>query len=113
MGGAAAFNSITQQRPIIARYTWPVGAALAKPRDCSDDRISNGRRNETRSLSLMSAEWVKSGTAKQRPPECGPRPGRLIDSSAFDLPGADYAVPDDQTRCQDHGNQSIRRTFRT
>ena len=49
MGEAAA--SITQQRPLIARYAWPVGAAPAKPRDYVDDRISSGRRNETRSLS--------------------------------------------------------------
>jgi hypothetical protein len=63
---AGPLPPITQQRPLIARYAWPVGAALAKPRDCIDDRISNGRRNETRSLSLMSAVWVKSGTAKQK-----------------------------------------------
>jgi hypothetical protein len=44
---------------------------------------------------------------------CQSMRGCLSDSSAFDLPAADYAVPDDQTRCQDHGNQSIRRTFRT
>ena len=49
MGEAAA--PITQQRPLIARYAWPVGAAQAKPRDYVDDRISSGRRNETRSLS--------------------------------------------------------------
>jgi hypothetical protein len=34
-------------------------------------------------------------------------------ASAFDLPAAGYAVPGDRTRCQDHGNRSIRRTFRT
>ena len=49
LGGAAAL--ITQQRPLIARYAWPLDAASAKPHDCIDDRISNGRRNETRSLS--------------------------------------------------------------
>ena len=48
---AGPLPSIMQQRPLIARNAWPVGAALAKPRDCIDDRISNGRRNETRSLS--------------------------------------------------------------
>ena len=48
---AGPLPSITQQRPLIARYAWPVDAALAKPRDCIDDRISIGRRNETRSLS--------------------------------------------------------------
>jgi len=50
----------------IARYAWPVDAASAKPRDCIDDRISNGRGNETHSLSLMPAPRVNSGTAKQK-----------------------------------------------
>jgi len=36
-----------------------------------------------------------------------------IHASAFDLPAEGDAVPDDRTRCQDHGNQSIRRTFHT
>src|SRR6267378_4934405 len=34
-------------------------------------------------------------------------------ANAFDLPRGGYAVPHDRTRCQDPGNQSIRRTFRT
>ena len=51
MEWAGPLPSITQQRPLIARYAWPVDAVLAKPRDCIDDRILNLRRNETRSLS--------------------------------------------------------------
>jgi hypothetical protein len=43
-----------------------VDAASAKPRDCIDDRISNGRCDETHSLSLMVALRVNSGTAKQK-----------------------------------------------
>src|SRR5882757_32 len=34
-------------------------------------------------------------------------------ANAFDLPAEGDAVPDDRTRCQDHRNQSIRRTFHT
>jgi hypothetical protein len=53
---------------------------------------------------------VDSGTANKKDRPAGTRD--LIDSSAFDLLAAGYAVPDDQTRCQDHANQSIRRKFR-
>jgi hypothetical protein len=61
---AGPLPPITQQRPLNARYAWPVGAASAKPRDYVDDRILKWRRNETRALSLMSPPPVNSGTAK-------------------------------------------------
>jgi hypothetical protein len=49
-GGAAA--SVTQQRPLIARYSWPPdSAASAKSRDCDNVRSLHGRCNETHSLS--------------------------------------------------------------
>jgi hypothetical protein len=38
----------------------------AKPRDCDNVKSSKRRRNKTRSLSLMSALRVNSGTAKQK-----------------------------------------------
>jgi hypothetical protein len=51
-GWAGPLPPITQQRPLIARYAWPVGVRRRPNRATMwDDRISNGRRNETRSLS--------------------------------------------------------------
>jgi hypothetical protein len=49
MGGAAASNHSAATPNRTVRMA--VGAALAKPRDYIDDRISIGRCNETRSLS--------------------------------------------------------------
>ncbi len=60
MGGAAASNHSA------APPNRAVGAALAKLRDCIDDRISNGRRNETRSLSLMSPAAVDPHVVRNR-----------------------------------------------
>ena len=51
--------------------------------------------------------WWKDGTFDRMMAE------HTIHASAFDLPAEGDAVPDDRTRCQDHGNQSIRRTFHT
>ena len=39
---------LAKRRPLIARYAWP---GAANPHDWVDDRISDGRYNETRSLS--------------------------------------------------------------
>jgi hypothetical protein len=73
LGGAAAFNhaAATPNRAVrmAGRRRWPT------PRDYLDDRISNGRRNETHSLSLIPPLRVNSGTAKQkdRPSVAGTR----------------------------------------
>jgi hypothetical protein len=49
MGGAAASNHAAATPNRAVRMAgW---GTTAKPRDYVDDRISNGRRNETRSLS--------------------------------------------------------------
>jgi hypothetical protein len=50
------------RRPLIARYSWPAGGRRPDPHDCGDDRISEARRNGTRSLSLTRALRVNSGT---------------------------------------------------
>jgi hypothetical protein len=79
-GGAAI--SGTRQRPLIARYAWPGRGTgcWAKPNDYDNVRSSKGRRNKTRSLGLMFALRVNSGTDKQkRPPEGG------LDAAIFPL----------------------------
>jgi hypothetical protein len=65
MGGAAAGH---KRRPLIARVHMAGlrGAHRSILHDFEDDRISRYTGNETRLLSLMSAPWVNSETAKQK-----------------------------------------------
>jgi hypothetical protein len=63
MGGAAAYSAATPDRAVRM-----AGVGQHRPilRDFEDDRISHCISNTTRSLSLMSALRVNSGTAKQK-----------------------------------------------
>jgi hypothetical protein len=58
MGGAAV--PFAKRRPLIARSWWD--GLGETPRNCDDDTIVTARGNEIRSLSLMSALRVNSGT---------------------------------------------------
>jgi len=67
--------------------------------------LARGREGTTDQATID--RWWKDGTFDRMMAE------HTIHASAFDLPAEGDAVPDDRTRCQDHGNQSIRRTFHT
>jgi hypothetical protein len=83
MGGAAVpfREAATPDRAVV------VGGLGETPRNCDDDTIVTARINEIRSLSLMSALRVNSGTPSGfvfpfRPGPCVEQPSGFVISSA-------------------------------
>jgi hypothetical protein len=106
-----------RQSPQAKRRTWGAILIGAAELDDQEQGFYRGPPFLEQLLGLRKVLDIVRGVL-QGDELAAARPGdRIVESKTtlmFSVfPAGGYAVPHDRTRFQDHGNQSIRRTFRT